>query len=190
MDVLILVLVVISFIVCLLMIGAILLQEDKSGGGLGIIGGSSQSFFGANSGTILVRITTVLFVVFLVLMLVIGLMSSSFTKGSVISEKDITASETEEYVLKKKTLKEAPAKINVVDFENSILNKIQDENDKSVLNALYKKDSSGKYFVLNEKSSKEDIAKVLKILNSIGFKLEAETTILEEKKDSSMEDGE
>ncbi|HOV15238.1 MAG TPA: preprotein translocase subunit SecG [Spirochaetota bacterium] len=182
MEVLILVLVIISFIVCFMMIGAILLQEDKSGGGIGIVGGSSQSFFGANSSSILVRITTVLFVIFMVLMLVIGLISSSFTKGSIISEKDITASETEEYISKKKLLKDAPEKINIADFENSILAKITDEKDKNFINSLYKKDSSNKYFIINDKISKTDKTKVVGLLNSIGFTLEAETTVLDENK--------
>lgn len=187
MEALILVLVIFSFIVCGLMIGAILLQEDKTGGGIGIIGGSSQSFFGANSGSILVKITTVLFVIFIILMLVIGLVSSSFTKNSIISEKDITSSETEEYVSKKKLLQEVPAKINISDFENKIIAKIEDESNKNFVNSLYKKDNSNKYFSLSDKATKDEKKKLLSILNSVGFNLEAETTILDNKSDSTSD---
>ena len=36
-------------VVSVLIVLGILLQEDKTGGGMGILGGSSQSFFGASS---------------------------------------------------------------------------------------------------------------------------------------------
>ncbi len=179
METLIIVLVVISFVVCFLMIGVILLQEDKTGGGIGIVGGSSQSFFGANSSSILVKITTVLFVIFMVLMLGSGLISSTFSKGSFVTEKDVTAAQTEEYLSKKRLLKDAPIKIGVEDFENGIIAKITEEKDKNFINGVYKKDSSNKYFVLDPKISKTDKKKVVGFLNLIGFTLEAETTLLD-----------
>ena len=178
METLIIVLVVISFVVCFLMIGVILLQEDKTGGGIGIVGGSSQSFFGANSSSILVKITTVLFVIFMVLMLGSGLISSTFSKGSFVTEKDVTAPDRG-VSFKKRLLKDAPIKIGVEDFENGIIAKITEEKDKNFINGVYKKDSSNKYFVLDPKISKTDKKKVVGFLNLIGFTLEAETTLLD-----------
>ena len=53
-------------VVSVLIVLGILLQEDKTGGGMGILGGSSQSFFGASSSNFLVRVTSILLVIFII----------------------------------------------------------------------------------------------------------------------------
>ncbi len=175
MNTLLIVLSVFVLIDALLIIGAILLQEDKSGGGIGIIGGSSQSFLGSNSGSMLSKITTVLVTIFILLIVVMGVISSSFTKGSSISAQDIEAREAQEYELKTKVLTDLPGKITESDFQKNILDMITDEADKTFINGIYTKAPQNKYYELNEKAVKDKDAKVkaLSILNSIGYSLEA-----------------
>jgi preprotein translocase subunit SecG len=175
MNTLLIVLSVFVLIDALLIIGAILLQEDKSGGGIGIIGGSSQSFLGSNSGSMLSKITTVLVTIFILLIVVMGVISSSFTKGSSISAQDIEAREAQEYELKTKVLTDLPGKITESDFQKNILDKITNESDKTFINEVYTKAQQNKYYELNEKAVKNKDAKVraLGILNGIGYSLEA-----------------
>lgn len=67
-------LMVLCFFVTCMLIGIILLQQSKSGGGLGFLsgGGASESFLGANASTILLKVTTVLVVIFLSLCLIMA----------------------------------------------------------------------------------------------------------------------
>ncbi|HOF01249.1 MAG TPA: preprotein translocase subunit SecG [Spirochaetota bacterium] len=168
---------VVMFIVCFLIVSSVMLQEDKAGGGMGIIGGSSQSFFGASSGTLLSKITSVLLTIFFVLSIVLALISSSFTKGSVISEMDIYESETSEYEAPvRKMLKDLPAKIQTDDFDKNVLGKITDEEIKATITSFYTLDKTEKYYELKSKLNKEDTKKVLKILNDVGFSMEAVKT--------------
>ena len=174
MNTLLIVLSVFVLIDALLIIGAILLQEDKSGGGIGIIGGSSQSFFGSNSGSMLSKITTVLVTIFILRIVVMGVISSSFTKGSSVSAQDIEAVEAQEYE-KVKLLTDLPGKITESDFQKNILDEITNEADKTFINEIYTKAQQNKYYELNDKAVKNKDAKVraLGILNGIGYSLEA-----------------
>lgn len=176
MNTLLIVLSVFVLIDALLIIGSILLQEDKSGGGLGIIGGSSQSFFGSNSGSMLSKITTVLVTIFILLIVVMGVISSSFTKGSSISAQDIENENiAQKYAVKNRVLTELPGKITESDFQKNILDKISDEADKTFIGEVYIKAQQNKYYELNEKAVKNKDAKIraLTILNGIGYSLEA-----------------
>ena len=161
--------------VCFLIIVSVLLQEDKSGGGIGIIGGSSQSFFGASSGSLLVKVSTVLVTIFLLLCVGLALISSSFTKGTVVSETDIYESESKEYEgPRKRILKDIPEKIQVTDFEKNVLDKITDEDEKHLILTSFEKNKQNKYYEFQSKKvTKENKIKILKILNNIGFSLEA-----------------
>lgn len=59
-----------EFLVTLILIGIILLQQSKSGGGLGFMsGGTTEVFLGTNAGNILTKSTWILMTVFLVLSL-------------------------------------------------------------------------------------------------------------------------
>jgi protein translocase SecG subunit len=78
---------------CVLIIASILLQEDKSGGGIGIIGGSSQSFFGASSGSILAKFTSILLTIFLISGIVVAILTSRFSTKTTITESDINRTE-------------------------------------------------------------------------------------------------
>ena len=95
MQIFIVVYAAIVLFICVLIIISILLQEDKSGGGIGLLGGSSQSFFGVSSGSILSKFTSILLVIFLVSGIVIAILSSRFSTESTITETDITKSEYE-----------------------------------------------------------------------------------------------
>ena len=87
--------------ICVLMVASILLQEDKSGGGLGILGGSSQSFFGASSGSILTKFTSILLVIFLLSGIIIAIIFSRFTSESTVTTDDISKTEFSGYESKK-----------------------------------------------------------------------------------------
>jgi preprotein translocase subunit SecG len=65
------------------------LQEDKSGGGIGILGGSSQSFFGASSGNILAKFTSILLVVFLLSCVIIAIIASRTTTEITATRGDL-----------------------------------------------------------------------------------------------------
>lgn len=179
METLIYVLVGVILFICVLLIAIIMLQEDKSGGGIGIVGGSSQSFFGASSSSILVRITSVLLTLFIIMAVVVALISSSFTGQSMISEKDIALTEREQYEmeLKKTQLTVAPLQINVDDFESQILEKLSG-TDKDFISEIYTMDKNGKIYQLQKKISDEDSKKLIKILNSIQYTQQAQTTII------------
>jgi protein translocase SecG subunit len=80
------------------MVLSILLQEDKSGGGIGFLGGSSQSFFGVSSGSILSKFTSILLVIFLISAIGIAILSARSSKT--ITETDITKTEFSDYKAK------------------------------------------------------------------------------------------
>ena len=89
MSVFIFILIGILIFICILIIASILLQEDKSGGGIGALGGSSQSFFGASSGSILAKFTSVLLVLFILIGVAVAIISSRFTSETMIKSEDI-----------------------------------------------------------------------------------------------------
>ena len=178
MEIVIGILVVLVIILSVFMVGAILLQEDKSGGGIGIVGGSSQSFFGANSASFLSRVTTIFVVLFFLIIVVCAILASSFSKNKFISTEDIFYTESAEYVAT--MLKTLPVSITVDDFDNVILSKIDNENDKTLLTKYYEKSSDGKSYILKDKISKDDRNSLLSILNSIGYSQVAKTVIIKE----------
>jgi protein translocase SecG subunit len=100
MDILIGIFSVTLIVVSILMVIAILLQEDKAGGGLGsILGGSSQSFFGASSGNFLTRITTIFLVIFFVFGIAVSILCSTATTDATITEQDIQKKQYENRTL-------------------------------------------------------------------------------------------
>lgn len=89
MSVFIYILIGVLIFICVLIVSSILLQEDKSGGGIGVIGGSSQSFFGASSGGILSKFTAVMLVLFILIGVAVAIISSRFTSETMIKSEDI-----------------------------------------------------------------------------------------------------
>lgn len=87
---------VLCFFTTCLLIGIILMQQSKSGGGLGFIsgGGATESFLGANASSILVKITTVLAIIFLALCLIMATGAGDVAKAYSGSVADDLASET------------------------------------------------------------------------------------------------
>jgi hypothetical protein len=73
-------------------------------------------------------------------------------------------------------LKDLPAKIQTDDFDKNILGKITDEEIKATITSFYTLDKTEKYYELKSKLNKEDTKKVLKILNDVGFSMEAVKT--------------
>lgn len=178
------ILAIFMIVVCVLMTLVILVQEDKSGGGLGILGGSSQSFFGASSATMLTKITSVLLVLFFVLSLIIGSISAKTTRDAqignkLISELEFDAGITSETVVK--GLTEAPENINAEDFEAFIIEKISDDAIKTEMKSYYEKEKSGLYYTLTKDALKnaDTQKRIVKILNDINYSPEAITTIVE-----------
>jgi protein translocase SecG subunit len=176
-------LIIVLMVVCVLLVGSILLQEDKSGGGMGFLGGSSQSFFGASSGSILSRISSVLLVVFLLMGLVIALLASQFTSKSTIDETDITETEVSEYdiVNRKQTIDFVPEKIQRADFENSIIDKLEDDEDKTFVQDAFELDKQEKYYELKKKLRRADNQKMIRLLNKAQFSLEAQVIEFDEE---------
>lgn len=176
------ILAIIMIVLCVLMTLVILVQEDKSGGGLGVLGGSSQSFFGASSATMLTKITSILLVLFFVLSLIIGSLSAKTTRDAqignkLISELEFDAGITSESTVKKLT--DAPENINAKDFETFIISKISDESIKTELKSYYEKEKSNLYYTLTKDAAKNKRMRIVEILNDINYSPEAVTTIVE-----------
>ena len=74
----------ISIMSSLLLILVIMLQQTKSGGGLGAVsGGVTDSMFGPSATSVLTKITTWLAVIFLVSTLLLGTVIGRFEKSNV-----------------------------------------------------------------------------------------------------------
>jgi len=91
---------VIFFIIAVLLVAVILIQSGSSGG-MGFIGGGSQSAFGAKTGNVLTRFTAILAALFLVVSFVLGYFNSRGAK--VNTEKLININKTVEQTTKEKT---------------------------------------------------------------------------------------
>lgn len=76
MEILKIVITIVFIIVCIALAGLVLMQEGKSAG-LGSIAGAAETYWGKNKGRsmegVLIKITTVLSVLFMVLSLVLNL---------------------------------------------------------------------------------------------------------------------
>ena len=81
----------VEVIVAILLIGIILLQPSKSGGGLGSVGGGvTEQVFGATAGSVLTKITVWLSAIFMVITLVLVVLGSH-------RQNAVTKSVVEEY---------------------------------------------------------------------------------------------
>ena len=85
----------VSIISSLLLIGVIMLQQTKSGGGLGAVsGGVTESMFGTSATTVLTKITTWLAVIFLVSTLILGAVIGRAGKSNKSVVEKLQTSET------------------------------------------------------------------------------------------------
>jgi len=84
---------VLFFIIALLLTTMILIQPGSSGG-LGFIGGGSQSAFGTKTGNVMTKITTTLAALFLLVSLVLGYLNSR--SGKIGTEELIELNKTVE----------------------------------------------------------------------------------------------
>ena len=99
MNVVIGILTSVEVIVAILLIGIILLQPSKSGGGLGSVGGGvTEQVFGATAGNVLTKITVWLSAIFMTITLVLVVLGSHRQSAA-------TKSVVEEYATAKTTAK-------------------------------------------------------------------------------------
>lgn len=89
---------VIFFLVAILLVVVVLIQPGSSGG-MGFIGGGSQSVFGTKTGSVITKITTVLAALFFIISLTLGYLNSKANRV-----------EKEEMLKAKETVKELPEK--------------------------------------------------------------------------------
>ena len=83
------VLTVVSIISALLLIGIILIQQNKARGGLGAVsGGMAESMFGAGASNVLTKGTTWLAVVFLISTLLLAAVTGRMSTKSAVEGKD------------------------------------------------------------------------------------------------------
>jgi len=74
----------VSILSAILLIGIIMIQQNKAGGGLGAVsGGTAESLFGTSAGNILTKATTWLAIVFLLSTLLLGTVIGRMNKKSV-----------------------------------------------------------------------------------------------------------
>ncbi len=87
MSIIIGILVTIDVIAALLLIGIILIQQTKSGGGLGSIGGGvTEAVFGATAGNVLTRGTVILASIFLCVTLLLAVLSGHMQQSKSVIE--------------------------------------------------------------------------------------------------------
>lgn len=90
------VLYVVEIIVALLLIGIILIQPSRSGGGLGAMGGGvTEAVFGAGAGNVLTKATVILATVFLVLTLALVVITAHRKGARSVVEELPAASEVQ-----------------------------------------------------------------------------------------------
>ena len=112
----------VSIISSLLLIGVIMIQQTKSGGGLGAVsGGVTESMFGTSATSVLTKLTTWLAVIFLASTLVLGAVIGRLQKGSTSVVERLQAAPAQQTVVEEpkaeepkpeaaKPAAEAPAK--------------------------------------------------------------------------------
>ena len=79
-------------LICLLLVGIILMQSSKTGGmGSGLAGNAAldTAFGGEGADKLLVKITTVLATLFMVLSIILNVLSTSDDSGSSISKESV-----------------------------------------------------------------------------------------------------
>ena len=87
MSIIIGILVTIDVIAALLLIGIILIQQTKSGGGLGSIGGGvTEAVFGATAGNVLTKGTVILASIFLCVTLLLAVLSGHLQQSKSVIE--------------------------------------------------------------------------------------------------------
>ena len=88
MNILITLLTVLDVLIALLIIALVLVQQSKSGGGLGTTfgGGGSDSLFGAHASTHLSRLTVVFATLFLVITLALAVITAHIPKNKNLAE--------------------------------------------------------------------------------------------------------
>ncbi len=81
------ILTIISILSAILLIGIILIQQNKSGGGLGAVsGGMTENMFGASAGNVLTKATTWLAIVFLISTLFLATVKGRMRGGKSLVE--------------------------------------------------------------------------------------------------------
>jgi preprotein translocase subunit SecG len=104
-----------------LLIGIILIQQSKSGGGLGAVaGGATESVFGAAAGNIITKTTVILASTFLVSTLLLAILSGHTDEDQSIADR-IAAEEAAEA----ESLSELP--VDVGDAEETVETAAQDQ---------------------------------------------------------------
>jgi preprotein translocase subunit SecG len=87
LDIITIVLTVIEVLVALLLIGIVLIQQSKSGGGLGAVsGGVSETVFGPTAGNVLAKATVVLASCFLGITLILAIITGHRRPGRSVIE--------------------------------------------------------------------------------------------------------
>ncbi len=89
---------IVEVVIALLLIGIILIQQSKAGGGLSALGGAmTEQFLGATAGNVLTKATVILASVFLLLTLVLAILSGyQRPAGSIIESLETEPGVTEE----------------------------------------------------------------------------------------------
>jgi len=86
-NAIILILTILEVLTALLLIGIILLQQSKAGGGLGAVGGGvTESVFGATAGNVLTRGTVILATMFFVVTLVLAIITGQRGPGKSVAD--------------------------------------------------------------------------------------------------------
>jgi len=139
MNIFITLLTVLDVFIALLIIALVLVQQSKSGGGLGTTfgGGGSDSLFGAHASTHLSRLTVVFASLFLIITLSLAIITAHRPKNSKLSEINsiLTSAPAmkEQTPLEKvpKVDKGAESKVKIENKKPIVINKIAENSNDS-----------------------------------------------------------
>jgi preprotein translocase subunit SecG len=94
-DLLIIFLTIVEIILAILIVGIILIQPSKAGGGLGALGGGmTESVLGANAGNVLTKTTSIMAGVFLGITLLLAIISGHRQQGGSVADSPAAVVET------------------------------------------------------------------------------------------------
>ena len=146
MNILVTLLTVLDVLIALLIIALVLVQQSKSGGGLGSTfgGGGSDSLFGAHASTHLSRLTVIFATLFFVITLSLAIISAHMPKNKSLVE--INSMLTSAPVAKEQPLTKLPdIKKEAVPLNRTDkVNKQQNVNNKTAETVKKDIDKSGK----------------------------------------------
>jgi protein translocase SecG subunit len=162
----------IVFVISAILLVLIVLVQDDQGEGLGgIFGGGSSTAFGSRSGNILTKVTSVIAAIFFIIAFMFAWINRSMSPELEQERMNI------------------PNEIEVARFEDRILGKIEEEEDKYFILNLYSINNEEQEYILKSDISNIEKEKLSEILDTIGYSFLEEEWIAPVKETEQEDSG-